>query len=603
MVRLQLSRVRSRSLALVALALCGIALADQILEIQNATLTSVLFSGKTTVHGVRPRTEQRGVNVDGSLRSPPTFPFALAGNPYESVWRGHDTHNGVRLDTGTYNPTEIDLSLPAPGFRWTIGRSYNARQDDSGLFDSNKYQGCNWAQMSQPELVSYDPAGDTDDVIYLVYGADRYVEFQRKQSGSNDFKSKNAAAGAFVYASGSPDVWTYTDAVGTEVKFFGGNTGSNQANWQLWKITDLAGNVAYVGDSTTASTAVTNGFDSSARILKAYDSADRRYTYTYSTLDSVTRLTEVKAETKSGGTWASPTGLAEVGKVTYGYYTDESYGDVGDLKLVTVTLPRSDGDGTEIRKKYLRYWEGAYNSSTNPGHVHALKLVVDFEGARSYDIAQDGTLDDDFTSASHDNLKPYASAYFEYDGTTTHRINKAWFQGQCGCSGGATGTHEFEYETNGSYTDGNGYDTTWARRTIVKRPDNSYLTQYFDEVGQALSTVVTDIDPDTSSPTPKKWVTAITRDASGRVDQIATPASVTGYTHSSGAITLSSSAGLIRTFTRASSGDMTGFVTAQKFKTGTSGTAYFERTTAWTSFTKTLTHVIVLCNEMVSRLV
>ncbi|NOT30299.1 MAG: hypothetical protein HOP15_07615, partial [Planctomycetes bacterium] len=60
------------------------------------------------------------------------------------------------------------------------------------------------------------------------------------------------------------------------------------------------------------------------------------------------------------------------------------------------------------------------------------------------------------------------------------------------------------------------------------------------------------------------------------VTKIATPANCTGYTHSSGAITASTSAGLIWEFTRSASGAMTGFVTAKKYREGTSGTLYYD---------------------------
>ncbi len=109
-----------------------------------------------------------------------------------------------------------------------------------------------------------------------------------------------------------PDTYVFTDQNGDELTFFAFDNDSGVAKGQLWKIADPAGNVAYVGDSTTATTAISNGYDAGGRILKAYDSADRRFTYTYTTLDSVVRLTQVKAETKTSGTWASPSGVATV---------------------------------------------------------------------------------------------------------------------------------------------------------------------------------------------------------------------------------------------------------------------------------------------------
>jgi YD repeat-containing protein len=538
-----------------------------------------------------------GVNLDGSLRSAPGIPAALAGNPFESVWAGTASLEGVRLDTGTYNPFEIDISLPAPGHRWLVGRTYNARQDDSGQFNSNGYQGKNWFQVSQPELHLYDDADNAKDVIYLVYGADQVRRVPAQAgSSSNDFKGKNGAAGAFTYASGSPDIWTYTGPNGTTIKFFGGNTASNKADWQLWKITDADGNTSYVGDSSTASTAVTNGFDAGGRITTAYDSANRRYTYTYSTHDSVTRLDTVEAEYLTSGTWTSSPVTATAAQVDYVYYTNESNGDAGDLKTVTITTPTSQSGQDHVKTKYFRYWEGTYDAVTNPGIPHELMLVLDYEGARNFDWSEVGAgepaFDAGYEAATTANLKPYSLVYLEYD--SSNRVNSATFNGSCGCGGGgANGVTLFTYGTNGSYSDGAGYDTTWPRRTVVTRADSTYLTQYFDELGQPLSQVVTNTNP-ASSPT-ETWATAVVRDSMGCVTEIDTPASVTAYTHSTGSFTVSSSVGLIRTWTRASSTDVKGFSTDQKYKTGTSGSAYLEHswTHDYTTATKTLTDVTI----------
>ena len=84
-------------------------------------------------------------------------------------------------------------------------------------------------------------------------------------------------------------------------------------------------------------------------------------------------------------------------------------------------------------------------------------LMLDWEGARKYDYAGDSTFDDDFLTETTENLKPYAAAYFEYD--SSHRVDEAWFSGQCGCGGAGAGTHEYRYETNASYSDSTGYDT------------------------------------------------------------------------------------------------------------------------------------------------
>ena len=585
------------------LAGTSIATAQQILEVDNDTLTTMKLTAPSSVQDALPRIEQRGVHVDGSLRQGGLFGAKFSGGSGEG-WNGRAQLKGsMWLDTGTVSLTEIDLALPADGVRWIVGRSYNNRQDDEGSHhDSNGYQGRNWFQLSQPEILVHDDDADsgtreTEDKVYIIYGADRFIELDRVSDDSDTFKAMNGAAGAMLFEAGAtnePDTYTYYDQTGLKIVFFGFDADASPAGGQLWKIirpiqggTDL---VAYVGDATTGSTAITNGFDASGRIEYAYDSEDRRYTYTYTTMDSVDRLTEVKAETKTGGTWASPTGLATVGEVDYDYYEtgDNTYGDNGCLKQVVITTPLTDSGVNLERKQHYRYYlsADAYNASTNPGHGYALMYIVDAEGYRQGDIAEGGTpaLDDGVMTYSESNLKPYTSAYFEYD--TSRRINEAYFNGDCGCGGGANGTHYFSYGSNGSYSDTSGYTTTWARRTVMQRPDGTYETQYFDEAGGPISLVVTDSDPSTGSP--DTWATEIVRNSDGQITEIRSPAANSTYTHSTGAFTANSGAGLITMFTRVSSGNMKGFIEDRKHQKGTSGSAYLDSTVEYDSSSLTV---------------
>jgi RHS repeat-associated protein len=606
--------LRRRSLALgvaflIAGAAVGRARADQILEVYGTSLTSYKPAATSVGQDVWPLHQQRGVNIDGTIRAGSSMGWALAGNPFSESWDGHIRLGDLRVDLGAYSPTDVDVALPAPGFRWVIGRSFNGQQSNGSHRDGNGYQGKNWFQMSQPEIVLYDadsnPATkEAADVLYIVYGADRFVEFKRTAANSNDFKGKNGTAGAVQYSSGSPDTYIYTDQAGSKVTFFGSNTGSNAANWQFWKMVDPAGNTAYAGDPTTAATAVTNGYNSDKSIKMVVDSADRRYTYTYSTIDSVSRLTQVKAETHTGGTWASsPTGVVEVARVDYDYYTgSSSNGDNGNLKLVTLTTPLTDSGKTDVRKKYYRYWVGAYNGSTNRGYANTIKLVLGYEGARKFDWDQEGTLDDDFLTATTADLKAYSDAYLEYD--TSYRIDVAFFNGECGCSGGNNGQYSFAYAQKTTYATlvaNASYDTDRASRTVMTRPDGSsastFETRYFDETGQPLGTYISNTTP-TGSPT-KWWATDVVRNSDGQLTEIRTPANITAYTHDTtgnldGAMTASSSVGLIWVFTRLASTDALGFPDYTQFKeAGTGATAQYQSRQEYTTLTMTVGGVTV----------
>ncbi len=266
-------------------------------------------------------------------------------------------------------------------------------------------------------------------------------------------------------------------------------------------------------------------------------------------------------------------------EVDYTYYTSAgTHGSVGDLQLVTKTTQLSDTAHTS--KQYFRYWR----DGDSEGNDHQVKLVLSTEGTRRYDWDDDGIFNDGFLSATDANLKPYASHYFEYD--SEGRVILATFGGDCGCSGGTVGEYEFAYEENTARTDDPvAYDSEWERRTVVQRPDGTYLTQYFDEAGQAIHRVVTDADPAVGSPA--TWVTMVARDDDGLVEKIHTPANVTGYTHdiSTWAITTSTSAGLVRAYTRKSSGAMTGFVEDVLFQEGTNEAPAMTHSTDYTSQT------------------
>jgi RHS repeat-associated protein len=572
------------SSAAVLFALTASVGSAQILQTHAESLTTYLPS-VTAVQDVRPRPEQRGTNLEGSMRKGSPLPFAIAGNPFENAWRGETEIDGLGLDVGAWSPSEVDISLPAPGHRWAIGRSYNSRQDSSGHHASNGYQGFNWHQSSQPEIVFHDDAtGPEEDLIYLVYGADRFAEFKRTGSGTSDFKGVNGAAGVFVHSTGSPDTFALTDQRGLVYTFFGFNTADADHKGQLWKIVDPAGNTAYVGSTSSASAAISAGYDADGRITLAYDSASRSYAYTYSslTIGGVKRLETVVVTASS----------VEVARVAYSYYPDSpssDFGEPGDLRTATVTLPLTDSGINDVRVQHYRYWEGAFDPDTNPGHVHAIKLVVNAEGARRYEFL-DSTFDDDLLAETTANLLPFASAHFEYD--SSRRIVECLFNGDCGCGGAGSGTFALRYESNGSHSADAGYDEEWLRRTSVERPDGSWLTQYFDEVGQSLHRVITDGDPADTSPAPSRWADIVTRDASGRVSQRGAPNALdaSAYSHSTGTVAADSSAGLIYDFTRTASGDLAGFLTTVRFRIdGTGDTDYFyDRAVTWTSASETV---------------
>jgi hypothetical protein len=268
---------------------------DPILEIWNDSLTTLLTPSFSNAQGVRPQVGQRAVNLDGSVRAGTSLPMAFAGNPFENAWSG-GSEGDVDLATGNHSRSEVDLALPSKGFAWpVIGRTYNHIQlgPGGGHRDSDSYQGSNWFQTSCPELVLYEHSSDDDrDVLYLYFSSDRFIEYRRVniETGTSDtFRATNGAAGCARHAAGAgdeSDTYTITDQHGTTFTFFGFDANAAPAEGQLWKIEDAAGNVAYAGDATTGSTAISSGFTGDGAPVKLYDTSDRRYSFTYTNYES-----------------------------------------------------------------------------------------------------------------------------------------------------------------------------------------------------------------------------------------------------------------------------------------------------------------------------
>jgi hypothetical protein len=131
----------SRRTALVAACLPALAgapaaIGDQILQIDGGCLTSVKYTSVTAGQGLRPLALQSGVGIDGTLRAGGGYRWALNANPFEPGVGGANL-GSVRLATGTYSPTFVQFSLPAPGSSGvTIGVTYNQRQEASGSLRS-----------------------------------------------------------------------------------------------------------------------------------------------------------------------------------------------------------------------------------------------------------------------------------------------------------------------------------------------------------------------------------------------------------------------------------------------------------------------------------
>ena len=188
-------------------------------ELHTVSLTTMQVTANAPVQDTRPRLLNRGTQLDGRLRLPPAEHMAIHADPFEDAWQA-PAIGGIDLATGAYSAAEVDIALAATGFSWVVGRSYNARQEASGShMDSNGVQGQNWFQASQPSIVLYDPGGTASDMVYLMYGADRFAEYKRVVNSGitgDTFAGVNGAAGVFLFTNGgsAPDTYELTDQNG-----------------------------------------------------------------------------------------------------------------------------------------------------------------------------------------------------------------------------------------------------------------------------------------------------------------------------------------------------------------------------------------------------
>jgi RHS repeat-associated protein len=483
----------------------------------GSTLTAVRYSGTSGGQGVAPLYSQRA--------------YAPGGGGL-----GSGEVRDLDLFNMTLNAGGVDLSFPTQGYGVTIGRSYNGIQSTA----SDGYQGSNWFQNSRPEVMRGSANGGTNNILYLVLGAGQMMEFRAvADSSTTVFVGVNGTQAIATHVPNAnnsiPGVYEVRDLNGYVWTFFDFDTESQGAAGQLWKVQDEdgTGDTAYVGVSSSMSDGLA-GFEHSggvrtARINTFVDSSDRKFSYTYATVGGKTRLTEVTAQIKTGGTWASsPSGVTTVGEVDYTYYDGTNYtanGLAGDLKTVTVSMPLSSGDDL-VRTTYYRY-------AVASGQEHLIRLIIGPEGYRRY---TGGSIETE-TDAT---LTPYSTHKITYD-SGAKTVASIIFNGECGCGGGsANGEHFVSRELNSTYFSGsaNAYDgdgdwgsADWYSRTTVTRPDGNVVAVYFDEVGQMMGRVQSDTGSFTSG-SPQLWKSKLIRDAYGRMVKQVPPEALEGnYVH------------------------------------------------------------------------
>ena len=278
-----------------------------------------------------------------------------------------------------------------------------------------------------------------------------------------------------------------------------GSSTDHDGRGQLWTIIDAADQAAYVGHETDPVLAIENGYDADGRMLEAYDTAGRRYTYTHQSVSSTsgppqskTLLTSVEAFVPDGSGGWTTTGA----KVSYDYYTEtvSNRGEFGWLREVTVDLPLPQFDAgsapgeTESRSTYYTYADAS--DGTGLAGTAAIEGVLLPEGYRGF-VAANPTADLDTASISS-----YFSCEFRYydgfdtstgDGTFNDRWGFAIRSARVDGHVDSVALEYHAYDTFSFAATASAYDPEHASFTLASPSSGKSYWLYFDEAGQPLS--------------------------------------------------------------------------------------------------------------------
>ncbi|MFN7786137.1 MAG: hypothetical protein ACK5QR_07345, partial [bacterium] len=538
----------------------------------------------------------RGVTLDGSERVSPAFPWPLGADPTAPSTPFSRSYRGVDLATGALTHRDVQLLLPADA-PWPVGIQYATPQP--GVSSSTSVLGAGWFNSASPFLVRVGPGqGYT---YWLVYGPDAFVDFVPDIKASGKYIGKNStveevqmnygtaapgdqlggksgapASGNYVGTNGAggvlavrvvangPDIVQIHLPDGTLVEFFGfDNETVAAARGKLWRYgkgpVGSGMKWAYIGSNVSAANAITDGLDASGRVVKAFDSAGRRYDYSYGASGNNTgRLTEVRVSLP----YLAATGATAplVARVTYGYegQSDLPAGYLAETTVQTwpeaTTTPGTPSTTSPVLTKRFGY------AVTGWG---ALSRIFDYEGCRRAMLASEIDQTSPAAFWASTALPKYLAANVRYgsSGSGNGRVVSAVFDGlvpdgsDLAPSGGNT-VWQFSYDM------GTAAGISWLRRAVVTTPQTPYgefiggaiveqasdgeaykssrwTTQYFDTHYQVGSRVVTTADPTAlSGSIPANtgvWATNVVRsNLNGRLIRVHSPANAASYVHGTG---------------------------------------------------------------------
>jgi RHS repeat-associated protein len=453
------------------------------------------------------------------------------------------SESGVRYGTGFSDESATDLVSTALGANQQLARSWSS--DETHAAQSNIGDG--WVNTGQPYIVQ------SGSSLVLITNSGGSQSFSSSDGGSTYHVNSFGKDRIVKDTANSKYILITSD--GQQFKFHDFTLALTAKRGQLDSIIDAGNN--------TIATATYDGTTGKLSTL-ARSSGSITDTFTYSYLsggDPNAGLVSSVTLTRTGVS-------GNTRKTEYTYYDGtESHGTIHDLKKVVI----KDGSNNILETSYYRYYVAAESN----GYAGGLKYAVN---PRSYARLQ--ALYSNPETASDVQLVPFADAYYRYDGSK--RVTRKDIQGAGlyheGASGNGIGTFTYSYGTNsnGGYTDD---VNNWKYKTTETLPDGNQNIVYSNYLGQVILK--------SFKSGASEWKDHYRYDANGRVIRHATPAAVNGYSESYNDLLnynagtnqssyLNDSAGLIEVTEYGSStasGEVDGYLKAEKVQQGDTGTA------------------------------
>lgn len=348
--------------------------------------------------------------------------------------------------------------------------------------------GPGWSRTSTPSLSMHAPNEGGKPLLAVSFGNDDVRVFKDNGTGSTIQYGRAHGLGSTDTLTASGGQFTFRTAGGSTYLFegFGGNVPAAKRG-KLISQTDAAGNsLTYTFDPTTGNTlSLTSRLFGQAAALEIQE-----YTYT---AGKVSRI-DIK---RANGTLVGPL----VRWVEFGYSTG-GHSPAGTLTSVTVR----DAANQVLDTRRYRYY------STTLNGVPLLKYTFDPESVRRANTALVN-----WATLNDDDVKPYATNYYEYDAQGRVTLQKSQGTGCSACTAGI-GQYTYSYaQYTGAARDPN---RDWKTKVTETRPDLTQRVVYSNVRKQPILEVIS-----TDNGT-KLYGTYIRYDARGQAVWKASPEAV-----------------------------------------------------------------------------